>query len=563
MELLPYIIEKPKDISIFKKDYKKNCKRESIPENSYPIKCLNGIFLGKNEEEVIAYKGIPFAKPPIKELRWQLPVECDKSDDIFEAFAFQKNPIQIEDPGEVSSYYELGEDCLYLNIWKYNNDIKNKAVMVFIHGGGFGWGGPTDPLFDGHNYVKTHPDIIMVTITYRVSILGFLDLTQIKGGENYKYSANLGLLDQIQALKWVNKNIENFGGDKNNVTLFGESAGASCVTVLPLMKGSKGLFKRIISQSGTFTWCESKERAKFLINKLRGVYKKEKKELTMENLLKLSEEEIIELNSKLNNYSSPPIRDGDLIPFDGFEAIENGAYDDIDILIGTNADEMRYWIQESGYYWVFRIILKIILDNVTLIKIKKDGLSYYNKFKEIVKINSGENFLSDLFFRLPAYRIAELHSNKKNNVYLYYWTWPSSRPNFGACHAVELSYIFNNLHETHYTGDKNINYKLAAIAQDMWANFAKCGNPSTKDFLWKKFDVENYYCMKLGDTVELFNYTSVFPNERTEIMKPLVNKYIPYDYISLSFNVPTVRRILFFLFCIVVLIIAILIRLFK
>ena len=125
----------------------------------------------------------------------------------------------------------------------------------------------------------------------------------------------------------------------------------------------------------------------------------------MENLLKLSEEEIIELNSKLNNYSSPPIRDGDLIPFDGFEAIENGAYDDIDILIGTNADEMRYWIQESGYYWVFRIILKIILDNVTLIRIKKDGLSYYNKFKEIVKINSGENFLSDLFFRLPAYRI--------------------------------------------------------------------------------------------------------------------------------------------------------------
>ena len=97
----------------------------------------------------------------------------------------------------------------------------------------------------------------------------------------------------------------------------------------------------------------------------------------------------------------------------------------------------------------------------------------------------------------------------------------------------------------------------------MWANFAKCGNPSTKDFLWKKFDVENYYCMKLGDTVELFNYTSVFPNERTEIMKPLVNKYIPYDYISLSFNVPTVRRILFFLFCIVVLIIAILIKLFK
>ena len=387
MELVQYIVEKPKDKSKYKVGYKKNEKLNSIPTDSYPIKCLNGIFLGKKEEDnIIVYKGIPFAKPPIKGLRWKPPVECDNSDDIYEAYSFQKNPIQIEDPGEVSSYYELGEDCLYLNIWKYNDDIKNKAVMVFIHGGGFGWGGPTDPLFEGHNYVKTHHDIILVTITYRVSILGFLDLTQIKGGENYKESANLGLLDQIQALKWVNKNIEFFGGDKNNVTIFGESAGATCVTCLPLIKGSKGLFKRIISQSGTFTWCESKNRATFLINKLKEIYKKQKKELNLNALLNLSEEEIIELNSKLNNYSSPPIRDGYILPEDGFDEMEKGAYDGIDLLIGTNADEMRYWIQESGYFWVFKIILQLILDNVTLIRIKKDGLSYYNKFKEIVKI---------------------------------------------------------------------------------------------------------------------------------------------------------------------------------
>ena len=102
------------------------------------------------------------------------------------------------------------------------------------------------PLYDGQNYVKSHKDIIFVSITYRVSILGFLDLTLIKGGENYKESPNLGLLDQIQALKWINKNIENFGGDKNNITIVGESAGASSVTILPLIKGSKGLFKRIL-----------------------------------------------------------------------------------------------------------------------------------------------------------------------------------------------------------------------------------------------------------------------------------------------------------------------------
>ena len=562
MELVQYIVEKPKDKSKYKVGYKKNEKLNSIPTDSYPIKCLNGIFLGKKEEDnIIVYKGIPFAKPPIKGLRWKPPVECDNSDDIYEAYSFQKNPIQIEDPGEVSSYYELGEDCLYLNIWKHNDDIKNKAVMVFIHGGGFGWGGPTDPLFEGHNYVKTHHDIILVTITYRVSILGFLDLTQIKGGENYKESANLGLLDQIQALKWVNKNIEFFGGDKNNVTIFGESAGATCVTCLPLIKGSKGLFKRIISQSGTFTWCESKNRATFLINKLKEIYKKQKKELNLNALLNLSEEEIIELNSKLNNYSSPPIRDGYILPEDGFDEMEKGAYDGIDLLIGTNADEMRYWIQESGYFWVFKIILQLILDNVTLIRIKKDGLSYYNKFKEIVKINPCENFLSDLFFRMPALKMAQIHSKKNNNVYLYYWTWPSSIPNFGACHAVEVSYVFNNLHETHYMGDKNINYKLGAIVQDMWANFAKCGDPSTKDYLWKKYNDKNNYTMTLGGKIELIDNTTIFQKERNEIMEPLVNQYIPYDYISLSFNVPTGRKIFFFIFSIAILLLGILIKL--
>jgi para-nitrobenzyl esterase len=134
--------------------------------------------------------------------------------------------------------------------------------MVFIHGGGFGWGGTSDPLYNGHNFVKNRKDIIFVTIAYRVGMLGFIDLTQIKGGENYKESPNLGLLDQVQALKWINKNIENFGGDKNNVTIVGESAGGAFVTMLPFIKGTKGLFKRIISQSGSFAWNVSREYGK-------------------------------------------------------------------------------------------------------------------------------------------------------------------------------------------------------------------------------------------------------------------------------------------------------------
>ena len=153
------------------------------------------------------------------------------------------------------------------------------------------------------------------------------------------------MLDQIQGLKWINKNIENFGGDKNNVTIIGESAGAFCVTILPLIKQSKGLFKRIISQSGSFSWAITREGGKGLINRLKSEIKKQRnEELDVDYLINLSEEEIINLNSKLNIFCQPPMRDGYIIPIDCYGEIERGAYDGIDLIIGTNADEVRYWI---------------------------------------------------------------------------------------------------------------------------------------------------------------------------------------------------------------------------
>ena len=558
MKLLSYFTSKPDNISSLKSKYKKNNKLEKIPDNRYPIKCLNGIFLGKNNDNIISYKGIPFAKPPIKNLRWHPPVDCDNSNDIFEAYYFQKSPVQTEDPGETSSFYQISEDCLYLNIWKYNdNDIKNKnkAVMVFIHGGAFGWGGTVDPLYDGHNFVKNHKDIILITITYRVSILGFLDLTQIKGGEKYKESPNLGLLDQIQALKWINKNIEYFGGDKNNVTIFGESAGGLSVTILPLIEGSKGLFKRIISQSGSFVWGINRDDGKLLINELKNIVSKKNKDFDVDYLMNLSEEEIIKLNSQLNVYCLPPMRDGYVIPINCFEKIEQGAYDNIDILIGTNKDEINYWIIECGYYSLFKIFIRILVENIIKFRVEKDKKDIFETYNKIQKESPYENFLSDLFFRVPAVKIADLHSKNKGNVFLYHWTYPSSIPNFGACHAVELSYIFNNLNEAHFIGNKNINYKLAEISQEMWVNFAKNGNPSTEKYKWEKYNNENKCYMILGNDIEMKQ--NLF-KERDEIIEPLIYKYIPYDYSTLSFNVPIVKKFIFIFGVIIILFIAIL-----
>ena len=559
MDILNSIFKKEKDYSYVKKRYKKNNRLETIPKNSFPVKCLNGIFLGKEKDNIISYKGIPFAKPPIKNLRWKPPLECDNSNDIFEAYSFQKSPIQVQVEGETASYGEIGEDCLYLNIWKNNDNIKNKPVMVFIHGGDFGWGGTVDPLYDGHNYVKSHKDIIFVTITYRVSILGFLDLTQIKGGENYKESPNLGILDQIQSLKWINKNIENFGGDKNNVTLVGESAGGLSVTVLPLIKGTKGLFKRIISQSGSFAWTIKREDGKTLINYLKDEIKKQRKEeLDVNYLINLSEEEIINLNEKLNYYCSSPMRDGYIIPFDCYGEIEKGAYDGIDVMIGTNADELRYFIIEFGSYFLYKIVFNVMVENVLYYRIKKNGYEIYNEFKKYEKDNCYEKLLTDIFFRVPALKIAQLHSKNNGNVYLYYWTYPSSIPYFGACHAIELSYVLNNLQETELIGNQNINYKLAEVSQDMWANFAKNGNPSTKEYKWEKYDCKIDNFMVFGKEIE--NKTNLFNKERNELIFPLLNEYISSQYIDLYYNVPYIRKRVLIFFTIFIIILSILLN---
>ena len=558
MGILNFFSSPSQDYSYLKKQYIKNKKLETIPQNSFPVKCHNGTFVGKEKENIISYKGIPFAKPPIKNLRWKPPVECDNSNDVFEAYCIEKSPVQTICPGEIASNYETGEDCLYLNIWKNNDNEKDKPVMVFIHGGAFGWGGTSDFLYEGFNFVKNHKDIILVTIAYRVGMMGFIDLTQIKGGENYKASPNLGLLDQIQALKWINKNIENFGGDKNNVTIFGESAGASSVTILPLIKGSKGLFKRIISQSGSFAWAITRDEGKILIDEIKSEIKKERKEeIDMDYLLNLSEEEIINLNERVNHSIYAPMRDGYIIPEDCYGEVERGAYDGIDVMIGSNADEIGYFICEFGSYFLFSIGFRLFLENILYKRIKKNGYELFSEYEKCVK-DAKSNFLNDLLFRSPALKIAQLHSKNNGNAYLYYWTYPSSIPYFGACHAVELAYIFNNLHVDIFIGDKNINYKLAEVSQNMWANFAKSGNPSTKDCKWEKYDEKNNYYMVLGKEVELKN--NLFNKKRDELILPILDQYISYNYMDLSFNVPMVRKTIFIILAIFGVIISVLLN---
>ena len=326
---------------------------------STAVSCFNGRFVGSRAGDVVSYKGIPYAKPPVGELRWKAPVPVEEDHSGYEAKYFGKVPIQTELNSESSSFYPQSEDCLYLNIWRNVMDrSENKPVMVFIHGGSYGWGGTADPLYEGTRLVKNHPDILYVSIAYRIGMMGFIDLSSLKGGEDYPDSCNLGLLDQMEGLRWVQKNIAFFGGDPGNVTIFGESAGGGSVSLLPLMKGSQGLFRRVIAQSGSIALTFSRAECQLLTEKLKKMTGAEH----IADLIAIPEREIRKLNKGLNDYTNFPMRDGRILPEDLYAAYENPALADLDFMIGTNQDETRYWINDLGY-WNYRLMFPFLYRN--------------------------------------------------------------------------------------------------------------------------------------------------------------------------------------------------------
>ena len=474
-----------------------------IDDESYDrdlaVTCQNGTFVGRETEQVRSYKGIPYARPPVGNLRWKMPVPAEADDSIYEACYYGKSGIQTEAESERASFYPQGEDCLTLNIWTSDAvETSGKPVMVFFPGGGYGWGGTADPVYDGHNFVKTWKDVVLVTVNYRIGMMGFVDFSEVEGGDAYEGSGNLGLMDQVCALKWVRQNIEGFGGDPENVTIFGESAGGSSVSLLPLIKDAKGLFRRVIAQSGSVAFTYSREESRSFTKRLL----KETGAQSMEDLLALSEEDLMKANEVLNDYNNFPERDGTILPEDPYEAYLRGVASDIDMLTGSNADEARYWIGEMGGYGIYLAGGSLLYKSMVQ-KLDPSDRHYVKEFMALQKdktIWNRTEFINELVFRIPAIVQASFHAEGGGNTYMYYWTKESAIPHYGACHAVELSYVFNNLEDTIFTGE-NADPSLAETVQEMWVNFAKTGNPSTEEHVWDPYDMKTRNTMILGDRI--------------------------------------------------------------
>ena len=453
-----------------------------ITDNNYDkslaVKCINGTFVGRISDDVMEFKGIPFvAKQPVGKLRWKAPVEFVPDNGVYEAYYNAKIPYQEESASEPASMYAQGEDCLYLNIWTADNDMRNKPVMVWIHGGGFVSGGTVDPMFNLHNLVAENPDIIAVSIAYRVGPFGFMHLSHLPDGADYPDAQNLGIMDQVMALKWVHDNIANFGGDPDNVTIWGESAGADSVILIPLISGAENYVKRVIAQSGSPVISNTPEQSIECTAEIMKILNCK----TVKDLQNVDVKELINASETLKMRVGPE-RDGIYIPADPYGEYANGAVRDIAILQGCNKDEMNYFMSIVGGSETFveetnKRLAKYITQLTDTERAKLNSFISDDKFADAESYEPWRSLYNQIWFIAPLFRLSENQAKSGGKSYTYYFTPESSIPDMKCCHAMELSTVLNNPENTIYTG-RVLDETFAKTMRKMWIQFARTGDPS-------------------------------------------------------------------------------------
>jgi len=468
--------------------------RHSIAKQPAPVKVDGGLLQGTLEDGLTVYRGIPFAAPPVGELRWRAPQPASAWEGIRQADKFAPGPMQGGNPPSGKS-----EDCLYLNIWTPAKSAGDRIpVLVWIYGGGFGGGATSERNYSGENLAKK--GVVLVSIAYRVGQLGFLAHPELSAENPNHVSGNYGLLDMIAGLKWIQKNISAFGGDPKKVTIFGESAGGIAVSMLCASPLAKRLFHGAISQSGgsfgpprptTFPG----ENLKRLADAERNgkAYVESAGVSSIAELRKIDTDKLPAVRGM-----SWPIIDGWVIPDDQCKLYEAGRFNDTPILVGYNSDEGASFSPP-----------KTPEDYITGVRIR------YGKFAEdlIEAYPVGSNTVPkttrdlarDAAFGWHTWIWARLQSKMgKSKAFYYYFDqhpdYPedSPRAGFGSPHGQEVAYVFQHQDASNPQTTKT-DVEISDAMGTYWTNFAKYGNPNGKGVPeWPAFSDTNpvvmYFC---------------------------------------------------------------------
>ncbi len=436
-----------------------------------PIKVEQGLLQGTSAEGLTIYRGIPFAAPPVGDLRWKSPQPAGKWEGVRKAEKFSPKPIQ----GAPNSP-NTSEDCLYLNVWTPAKSADERVpVLVWIYGGGFGGGSTSDPTHNGEHLARK--GVVLVSIAYRVGSLGFLAHPELSAESPHKVSGNYGLQDMIAGLQWVKDNIAAFGGDPGKVTIFGESAGGIAVSMLCASPEAEGLFHGAISQSGgSFgpsrpTTFPGENMRRLADAERSGVdYAKSAGVETIADLRKITPD-------KLPGGRGWPIVDGRVIPDDQFKLYEAGKYNDTPILVGYNSDEGLSFSREKTP------------DEFRANVAKRYGtfaeklIAAYPPGKDSVP-KSARDLMRDAAFGWQTWAWARLQAKTgRSKVFYYYFDQHPKRPegtpeaDHGMPHGVDVPYVFQTLNRNdgrHTPGDFAISETVATY----WTNFAKHGDPN-------------------------------------------------------------------------------------
>ena len=466
------------------------------------IKISDGSISGKlvGEDSIKTFMGIPFAAPPVGEFRWKSPQPVTPWEGIKQCVENPASSIQ-NPPVPFFAWSEeflippspISEDCLYLNVWTDAEGAQEKRpVMVWVHGGGFSGGSGTVPLYDGEELAKK--GIVVVTINYRLGALGFLAHPELSKESESGTSGNYGILDQIAALNWVKKNIAAFGGDPDNVTIAGQSAGSMSVNALVGSPLAKGLFNKAIAQSGAmFNYDGGRSVRNIEMAEDAGVAFMEKVGASsISELRNMPADSILVAGGGFW-----PYKDDYVIPVNFDENFKSGIANQINLLTGWNADDnVSFGPPMTPEEFKAQAVEKY----------EDKAASYLELFPANTpeELEETRSTLAELVFGYQNYTWARIQSElSPGSSYVYYFTRvPPGEPNYGAFHSAEFSYAFNTLKywDRPFT---ETDYKLEQITSNYWVNFVKRGNPNGEDLaIWPSFNPDDPMVMELGDQVQ-------------------------------------------------------------
>ncbi|WP_297099904.1 carboxylesterase family protein [uncultured Draconibacterium sp.] len=498
------------------------CTPKTNNNQELQVKTTHGDISGSINNSVYAFKGIPYAKAE----RFMPPQNPDAWDGIRECTNFGPVARQVAPwyPDSVQNEQEL----FSVNVWtKGLNDGKKRPVMLWLHGGGFHIGASNDPMTYGEALAKKG-DIVFVSVNHRLNILGFLDLSAC--GEKYAKSANVGMLDIVKALEWIQNNIENFGGNPFDVTIVGESGGGGKVGTLMCMPAAKGLFQKAIIQSGTLINTMTKKKSQTL-----GLAVLEKLGLTPNDVEKLETFSYAELvkagNEAIAEISGPrkpgsptmfgfaPSADGDVLlqqPFSpGFADISK----DIPLMMGSTLNELM-----PVAYGEKDLTLEQAQERLAKQYGDKTG-QFVELFAKAYPDYTPQDLLSvDKTFRPYTIRTADARAVESGApLYVYFLAWKSAVDNAskGSFHGLDIPLAFNTVDlRADWTGNTEEAWELADKMSSAWINFVKAGNPNVEGMLptWEEYTAEN------GATMYFDKECRIVYNHDRELMnfiKPL------------------------------------------